>query len=316
MLRITTSKSAAGALQYFEKGLTKSDYYAEKGEIIGQWHGKAAAMLKLKGDVSRDAFEALVFNKNPETGAPLTVRNSANRRVGYDFTFDVPKSVSICYSQTKDSEIFNAFDNAIKETMREIEESASTRVRINGQNENRTTGNLVWGTFTHDDARPVNGIPDPHLHQHVFVFNATYDEKENRFKAAQFGDIKANAPYYEAVFNNRLASNLQKAGYQIERNERNFELKGYERSTIEKFSNRTREIEKKAKELGLTYAEDKSELGALTRENKRTGYDKEDIRLQWRSRLSEKELELIENSKSIAVEKKNTFQQKKHSIML
>jgi hypothetical protein len=91
---------------------------------------------------------------------------------------------------------------------------------------------------------------------------------------------------------------LQKAGYQIERNEKHFEVKDFERSTIEKFSNRTRQIEAKAQELGLSYADDKGKLGAMTRANKRTGHDKKDIRLQWRSRLSEKELELINSAKS------------------
>lgn len=297
MLRITANKSASGALQYFDKGLTKSDYYSEKNEILGKWGGKTAELLKLKSEVSKQEFELLAYNKNPITGEQLTARNSNSRRVGYDFTFSVPKSVSIIYSQTKDRDILNAFDNAVNETMTEIEQNASTRVRTRGKNENRLTQNLVWGTFTHEEARPVGGIPDPHLHQHVFVFNATYDQKEQKFKAAQFGDIKADAPYFETVFHSRLATNLQKAGYQVERNERDFEIKGFGRSTIDKFSNRTTEINKKAKELGLTYPEDMGKLGAITRESKRTGYDKEDIRLQWRSRLSEKELEFINNAK-------------------
>ena len=42
MLRITVSKSASGATKYFSEGLTKSDYYAEKGEIIGEWRGRLA----------------------------------------------------------------------------------------------------------------------------------------------------------------------------------------------------------------------------------------------------------------------------------
>lgn len=297
MLRITANKSPQGATRYFDDGLSKSDYYAEKGEVIGKWGGRTAEMLQLSGEVSRDAFEALAYNKHPNTGKNLTVRNVTNRRVGYDFTFSVPKSVSIIYSQTKDKDILNAFEKSIAETMAEIEQNAATRVRSNGKNENRKTGNLVWGTFTHDDARPVGGIPDPHLHQHVFVFNATYDQKEQRFKAAQFGDIKANGSYFEAGFNARLAHHLQMAGYQIERNERDFEIKDFGRSTIDKFSNRTRQINDKAKEMGLTYAEDKAELGAMTRESKRTGYDKEDIRMQWRSRLSEKEMELIASAK-------------------
>lgn len=297
MLRITANKSPKGVTRYFDDGLSKSDYYAEKGEIIGKWGGRTAKMLQLSGEVSRDKFELLAYNKNPNTGKNLTVRNAANRRVGYDFTFSVPKSVSIIYSQTKDKEILNAFEKSIDETMAEIEQNASTRVRGKGKNENRITGNLVWGTFTHEDSRPVGGIPDPHLHQHVFVFNATYDQKEERFKAAQFGDIKANGAYFEAGFNARLAHHLQKAGYEVERNERDFEVKDFGRSTIDKFSNRTRQINDKAEEMGLTYAEDKAELGAMTRESKRTGYNKEDIRMQWRSRLSEKEVELIASAK-------------------
>jgi conjugative relaxase-like TrwC/TraI family protein len=297
MLRITVSKSASGATKYFDEGLTKSDYYQEKGEIIGQWHGKLAEQIGLKGDVKKEAFEALAYNKNPITGEQLTAKNIEGRRVGYDFTFSVPKSVSITYSQTRDKDILHAFNGAINETMSEIQEHAATRVRANGKNENRYTENLIWGTFTHEDARPVNGLPDPHLHQHVFVFNATHDQKEQRFKAAQFGEIKSNAPYFETAFHARLANNLQEAGYQIERNDRDFEFKGFERSTIDKFSNRTQQINAKADELGLTYEEDKAQLGAKTRANKRTGYDKEEIRQQWRSRLTDKELDLIDNAK-------------------
>ena len=297
MLRITANKSPQGACRYFDDGLAKSDYYAEKGEIIGKWGGRAAELLKLSGEVSRDDFEKLAYNKNPKTDEQLTARNANARRVGYDFTFSVPKSVSILYAQTKDKDILEAFETAVSKTMSEIEQHASTRVRTNGKNENRNTGNLVWGKFTHDDARPVNGIPDPHLHQHVFVFNATYDQREKRFKAAQFGDIKANGQYFETVFNSRLAHQLQKAGYEIERNNRDFEIKGIERSTIDKFSNRTQQINEKAKELDLTYAEDKAELGAKTRANKRTGYDKNDIRSEWTSRLTNEELHLIHHAK-------------------
>ncbi len=298
MLRITVSKSAEGATKYFDEGLSKSDYYAEKGEVVGRWQGRTAEQIGLTGEIKKDDFAMLAKNQNPLTGDQLTARNSNARRVGYDFTFSVPKSVSIIYSQTQDKEIISSFDEAVKETMLEIEKEAATRVRGRGRNENRITENLVWGAFTHEDARPVGGIPDPHLHQHVFVFNATYDKKEKRFKAAQFGEIKANAPYFEAAFNARLADKLQQVGYQIERNERDFEIKGFGRSTIEKFSNRTRQINEKSEALGLSYAEDKAELGAKTRASKRTGYDKEDIRMQWRSRLSESERELIRSAKS------------------
>ncbi|MCB9352238.1 MAG: relaxase domain-containing protein [Lewinellaceae bacterium] len=54
MLRITVNKSAAAATKYFDEGLSKSDYYAEKGEITGKWNGKAAQLLNLKGEVSKE----------------------------------------------------------------------------------------------------------------------------------------------------------------------------------------------------------------------------------------------------------------------
>ncbi|MEL6659544.1 MAG: MobF family relaxase [Bacteroidota bacterium] len=318
MLRITVSKSASGATKYFSEGLTKSDYYAEKGEIIGQWHGRLAERIGLSGDVERDDFAAIAQNQNPVSGEQLTARHSSSRRVGYDFTFSVPKSVSIVYAQTKDNDILRAFDTAVNTTMLEIEQNAATRVRAGGKNTNRSTENLLWGTFTHTDARPVGGIPDPHLHQHVFVFNATYDEKERRIKAAQFGDIKRNASYFETVFNSRLAANLQAMGYQVERNERDFELAGFGRSTIDKFSNRTRLINEKAAELGLTYEEDKAELGAKTRAGKRTGYNREELHQEWTSRLNESELDLIHNAKqdtssgsAITPERANAIEKKK-----
>jgi conjugative relaxase-like TrwC/TraI family protein len=297
MLRITPNKSAAGATRYFDEGLSKSDYYAEKGEIIGMWGGEGAKLLNLSGEVTKEGFEKLCYNINPSDDTQLTARNAENRRIGYDFTFSVPKSVSIIYGQTKDKEILDAFNISVQETMKDIEKEALTRVRILGKSEDRPTGNLIWGNFTHDDARPVGGIPDPHLHQHVFVFNATFDPVEERWKAAQFGDIKADGQYFETLFHSRLADNLQKVGYEIERNQRDFEVTGFQRSTIEKFSNRTREINNKIDELGLTYAEDKAAVGAKIRASKRTGYDKEDIRLQWKSRLSEKEMELVFNAK-------------------
>ena len=49
--------------------------------------------------------------------------------------------------------------------------------------------------------------PDPHLHAHCFVFNATYDSEEQRWKAGEFSALKRDAPLYEAMFHARLARN-------------------------------------------------------------------------------------------------------------
>jgi conjugative relaxase-like TrwC/TraI family protein len=308
MLRITVSKHAASAAKYFEEGLSKQDYYSEKGEVQGLWQGKLAEQLNLKGEVTKSDFQSIASNINPTNEEQLTVRNSPNRRAGYDATFSVPKSVSLVYSMTKDKDILDAFHSAVSDAMKEVEKDMQTQA---GQGKNKhyeTTGNIAWAGFMHFRARPVEieteqgkmQVPDPHLHQHCFIFNATWNEKKERFQAIEMGTIKENAPYYEAVFNSKLATNLQKAGYEIERNERDFELKGFDRSVIEKFSQRTQEIDKKAQELGITYDEDKAALGGKTRQGKRKDLLGDQLHSIWEDRLSEKEKTLINDAKGFS----------------
>ena len=102
---------------------------------------------------------------------------------------------------------------------------------------------------------------------------------------------------FETIFNSHFADDLQKAGYQIERDERTFQIKDFGRTTIEKFSNRTKQIEDKAKELGIVYIEDKATLGAKTRVQKLKDLDQVQLRNEWKSRLTKEELELVFNSK-------------------
>ena len=82
----------------------------------------------------------------------------------------MPKSVSLLYAMTRDERILDAFRDSVDATMQDIEAEMATRVRKGGKNEERKTGNMVWGEFIHFTSRPVDGVPDPHLHAHCFVF--------------------------------------------------------------------------------------------------------------------------------------------------
>jgi conjugative relaxase-like TrwC/TraI family protein len=168
MLRIIQNNSAAGAMSYY----STADYYSEGQELLGQWRGQGAERLGLAGGIDKATWDALCDNRDPMTGLPLTARRNQDRTVGYDFNFHVPKSVSVLYGLTQDNRILDAFQTSVDETMRDIEREMKTRVRMNGKNEERTTGNMAWGEFTHFTSRPVDGVPDPHLHAHCFVFNA------------------------------------------------------------------------------------------------------------------------------------------------
>jgi conjugative relaxase-like TrwC/TraI family protein len=291
MLRVIMSVSAKGAEQYFDAALKKSDYYV-KG--LGVWGGKGAERLGLNGEVTRAAFLALASNKVPGTKEKLTVRTKDKRTAGYDFCYSVPKSVSVYLALSGDPAVERMIHEAFRETMVDVEARMETRVRGadeggNQRDENRTTGNMVYAAFVHTVSRPIDGIPDPHYHIHCYVFNATFDPVEERWKAGQFINLKADAPFFEAAFNARLGEKLLAEGYGIRRTERDFELASVSRELIEKFSKRTLEIERLCKEkytildararklireTGMDFADAfaqvKAELGAESRRSKAT----------------------------------------------
>jgi len=136
MIRITQQDSAKAAKSYY----TTADYYSEGQEIVGLWGGKGASRLGLEGTVDKFSFERLCDNLDPRTGEPLTVRTRSERRVGFDFTFSVPKSVSLLYAMSGDQGILDAFRGAVDDTMRDIEAEMKTRVRKGRQDTDRTAG--------------------------------------------------------------------------------------------------------------------------------------------------------------------------------
>src|SRR5438552_2537906 len=289
MIRITQQDSASSAKRYY----ATADYYSEGQEIVGSWGGQGASRLGLEGTVDKFSFERLCDNLDPRTGKPLTVRSRTERRVGYDFTFSVPKSVSLLYALSGDEGLMDAFRGAVDETMRDMEAEMKTRVRKKGQDSDRTTGNMVWAEFIHTTSRPVDGIPDPQLHAHCFSFNATWDEEERRWKAGQFGDIKRDASYFQAAFRVRLANKLQDLGFGVERKRDDFEIAGIPKDILGRYSRRTALIEKVAKEKGISDPDRKAEIGAETRERKKADLGWEGLRKEWNARLSDQERQTL-----------------------
>jgi conjugative relaxase-like TrwC/TraI family protein len=221
-----------------------------------------------------------------------TLEEKENRRAGYDLTFSVPKSLSIYLARTQDGLAERLTHQALERTMAELEAQMATRVRGKGadgqeRHENRTTGEMVYATFVHRESRPIQGRADMHWHAHVFAMNATYDPVEQRWKAGEFSDLKAQAPWFQENFHHRLAENLHQAGYGIRRTEKGWELACITDEEVQTFSKRTRQVEEEARtndrklwasaralakeqniDLADAYAIRKAELGGKTRKAK------------------------------------------------
>lgn len=295
MLRVTVSQSADAAIHYFREGLQRDDYYLKEQEVPAEWLGKGSERLGLAGKVEEDDFIALVKNRDPDTGKRLTPRDKADRRPGYDATLSAWKSASVMDALYGCSDIRQAFWEAGDEMMTQrAEAEMRTRVRKEGQDHDRVTGNMVCSAFRHMKSRPVNGRSDMQLHTHYYVQNATFDETEGRWKAAQLGDFKAKAPDLELDFDARFAKKLRGLGYVSVMGKRGLEIAGVPQSVIDKFSSRRNQIEEEAARQGVTDAIGKHKIGAAIRESKKNDLPADELMKDWQGRLTPGEAAALE----------------------
>jgi conjugative relaxase-like TrwC/TraI family protein len=289
MIRMIQSTSSKQAKAYFSNALDKADYYINDVELQGKFFGKLCDRLGISSTATKEVFFALCENRHPVTKEKLTPRNKAGRTTGYDISFHAPKSVSIGHVFSEDNRILQAFETSVRETMKELEQAAKTRIRKNGAYDDRATGELIWAEFIHQTSRSAgDGItPDMHLHSHNYVFNLSFDETENRFKAAKFREVMQSMPYYQAAFHKRLADELVKKGYAIRKTDHSFELEGVEEKLIRHFSKRTDQIGKVAKEKNITDSKALAELGAKTRARKQKGLSMQDLRDDWKHQIAQ-----------------------------
>jgi conjugative relaxase-like TrwC/TraI family protein len=247
MFTVVAQKNLGDAESYFDEHLSQNDYYAA-GEIRpGQWIGTGAERLGLKNAVTREQFHALCENQNPETGERLTQRQlkEGQRRVFYDFTCSAPKSVSVLAVTLADERLVTAHVDATRIAFRELETFAATRVRKQGGQKDRTTGNLVAAAFTHTSSRAL----DPQLHTLFTVFNATFDDNEGSWKALQAGGMYDAIRYATAVYRNELARRVRQIGYRIQTSKHGFQIDGVSDEVLKRFSKRAQQRDAVVKEL-------------------------------------------------------------------
>jgi conjugative relaxase-like TrwC/TraI family protein len=308
MLTIRAMSDGKG---YSSKHLEHNDYYAEGERVVGYWQGRGAELLGLNNEVKFEDFEALRQGMNPATGEFLRQRQSADRinqdgavqsrgRHLYDFTISAPKSVSIMAIPGNDRRLMDAHRKAVNETLRELESYAATRIRQQGANNDRITGNMAIAVYNHDTSRDL----DPQLHTHAVAANLTYDGTENRWKALQASGIYERRAYLTEVYRNILAREVHQLGYEIENcrdsrgRDTGFEIRGIPRELLAKYSQRSKQrdeaINRFITEKGRKPSD--NEIAVLVRESrsdKLVEISTPELRRRQRARLAAEETQLL-----------------------
>jgi conjugative relaxase-like TrwC/TraI family protein len=278
---------AEGYATYLTSDSERGDYYIdpqdEDGEgAAGEWHGspKILGSLGITPDrpVQRDQFVSLMNGQAPNGGREIRASGGNGTKVaGVDMTFSAPKDVSALWAASGPEyrqQIEQAHKDAVASAMGHVERDVElVRVREQGNLKWQSANSVVAAKFTHNTSRLTasqekGGVPDPQLHTHVVVLSA--ERKDGKFAAVDSRQVFLSARENGAWYRSVLAQNLQAQGLQIERGTgkdgRYFGIKGVPKELADRWSARTGEIQKAAREFKANYGRDPNarELGSLT----------------------------------------------------
>ncbi len=284
MLTVSKALSSGQAQKYHKLEFTSKSqsYYGQGDEVKGEWQGKLAASLGLKGNVAPLEFSRLAEGVHPETEETMvrhrvamdyknpdgTTTKSVEHRAGWDATFSAPKSVSLTALVGGDDRVREAHRAAVTTALDELERY--TQARIGGNNPAETTGKFIAAKFEHDTARPVDGYAAPQLHTHAVIFNVT--ERENgSTRALQERAFFESQQYATAVYQSALTYQLRSLGYQIESGRSGApEIKGYSQEYLDASSPRSRQIKEQLEKSGYSGPEAAQIAAHSTRDRKQT----------------------------------------------
>ena len=279
MLSVAPVSSSSGAADYF----AKDNYYSgEQNSEASAWGGVGAEQLDLKGEVTKEAFEAILNGVQPDG---TKVGDVKNRQLGVDLTFSMPKSASVMAYVAGDARVLDAHMRAVKATMGWVE-----RTFAEGRSYERTkngepvrTGNLVYALFQHDTSRAL----DPQGHIHVIVANMTR-MANGVWQALHNGQLWKNNSTIGAAYHAQFRAELQKLGYQTEVTGKHgqFEIKGVPDAVLKEFSQRREAIMAKAEELGIKSPAGRDSVTTNSRDPKLNVEDRDSMRASWRERAA------------------------------
>lgn len=258
MMTPSRIRSAAGAANYYGK----DDYYVtgEAGAPGIAWSGRGADALGLSGLASGRDFQSVLAGRNPDPEGPDLSSAGGNRKhhPGWDFTFTVPKSVSLAIvaAERHDPALAARLEGHVLAAnaamMRHLEDNhAFTRVRgAGGEIREVQTGNLVFASVLHRTTRGG----DPHFHVHNPTANTTRNPETGAWGALETRHIYKWQQLASQVGARELQARLLGEGFNLERHgELKWEIAGVDPALLAAFSRRAAEIDA----AGATLASDR-----------------------------------------------------------
>jgi len=252
MLTVMHLKNSADAIsKYLKNGLPDTNdttdalaaYYGADGEATF-WVGGLADDLGLTGQpVEEETLKGMLEGVLPDGTTPSQMHDR-NRRLGEDFTFSAPKSVSIAVLALGRTELIEDHHAAVVKAL-EFVQAQLIFARRGKQGVEREYGpRVAIAAFNHFDARPVNGVVAPDLHTHCVTPNIAQRADGTlggiKIDMGEHGDlIKLAGSIYRA----ELAERLHQRKIALRPSEHGFEIASINDETIRAWSPRKRQID-------------------------------------------------------------------------
>ena len=280
-------RSSAMAVTYYER----DGYYAKNDPEHRQasfWYGDAAKALGLKAHVRPSRFESVLSGYVPGTDLRLGRMREGehDHRPGWDITLSAPKSVSLEALVMGDRRVIRAHDEAVRATLHFVEaELLQTRgwdPATRRRPRVKAEGMVVAG-FRHLASRDQ----DPQLHTHCVLANMTRNAS-GEWRSVEPTRIRRNEKLIGAYYRNELALRLQALGMAVSPTlvgrVPGFELAGYDRSFLDAFSGRRREILAYLEQKDLSYTAKHTQMAALHTRRRKEDKGLADLVPEWRER--------------------------------
>lgn len=302
-MTVSYKKSGADGAAYYTNCMTGErvsavdDYYTGSAkEPPGVWYvgpdasGSRISMLGIEDrqgfqpavfgqqDSDVEKFARLIQGRHAVDDSPLVQNVGSDKRVAFhDFTLSAPKSVSVVWSQA-DTELKSAIESAQLESSRAFIDFMSSKsfTRAGKEGVIKLAAPLRGALFPHGSSREN----DPQLHTHSVMMNVC-EREDGKTSALETTAMMRWTGSAASLYHADLAWKMRQLGFQIQRQDKLFEIKGVPDNVLQQFSKRRAQIvkavERRQAELGMAVDAKRAAKGLLSKVTIETRTEKNEL---------------------------------------